>query len=168
MSVHIFRGGKFHPQSGGRLISSNLRRPPPFLPKSQVGYGVGGVLKPIARKLLSTLKSQAKKIPGYLGRVAKRQGKKAAKEIIVGLISGKIKKGKRKQAIKRIAVSNLKQAKQNIQKILVKEISRPKQKSLVKKTNMPKQKKTSRKRKPFFLAYKNKPTKRRRKYIFDK
>ena len=53
-------------------------------------------LNPIAKKLLTTLKGQARKIPGYLGRVVKRHGKKAVKQatkqVISGIFTGKIKK----------------------------------------------------------------------------
>ena len=114
MSIHVFHGGRV-PQSGGRLISNNLGRPSIFLPRAQVGYGIGGVLKPLARTLLTTLKSQAKKIPGYLGKIA-------AQQLITGVISGKIKKGQRKKAIKRLAVSNLQKAQQNIKKDIKKAV----------------------------------------------
>ena len=133
-------------------------------------------LNPIAKKLLTTLKGQARKIPGYLGRVVKRHGKKAVKQatkqVISGILTGKIKKGNRKQAAKRIAISNFKQAQENIKKTIIKDIikpkPKPKPKMMLKKTTMPKQQKISRKRKPFYLAYRNKPAKRRRKDIFDK
>ena len=72
MSIHVFHGGGVRPQSGGRLISNNLGKPKIFLPNAQVGYGIGGVLKPLARTLLTTLKDQAKKIPRYLGKIAKK------------------------------------------------------------------------------------------------
>ena len=170
MSINVFRGGKFRPQSGGRLISNNLGRPNIFLPNSQVGYGFGSALKPIAKKLLTTLKGQARKIPGYLGRVVKRHGKKAVKQatkqVISGILTGKIKKGNRKQAAKRIAISNFKQAQQNIKKTIIKDITKPKRK--MPKQQQQQQQKISRKRKPFYLAYRNKPAKRRRKDIFDK
>ena len=66
MSIHTYHGGKFTPQSGGRLIPSTLGQPKIFLPNAQVGYGIGGVLKPLARGLLqkfatSTLKKDLKK-----------------------------------------------------------------------------------------------------------
>ena len=105
-------------------------------------------LNPIAKKLLTTLKGRARKIPRYLGRVAKKHGKKAAKELIAGVLSGKMKKGQRKKAVKRIAVSNLQKAKQDIQKAVIKSISRPKQK------------KQPRKRKAFYLPYRNRPAKK--------
>ena len=156
MSIVVFRGGKYHPQSGGRLITNKLGRPNIFLPNSQVGYGFGGVLRPLGRKVLTALKGQVRKIPKYLGRVVKRHGKNAAKQLIAGVLSGKIKKGQRKKAVKRIAVSNLQKAKQDIQKAVIKSISPPKQK------------KQPRKRKAFYLPYRNKPTKKRRKDICDK
>ena len=162
MSIHTYHGGTFRPQSGGQLISSNKGRPKIFLPNAQVGYGIGGVLKPLARTLLTAVKGQAKKIPGYLGKLAKKHGKKAAQQLITGVISGKLKKGQRKKAVKRIAVSNLQKAKKDIQKAVIKSISQPKRKMTIKK------KKPSRKRKGFYLKYRTKPGKRRRKDIFDK
>ena len=72
MSIHTYHGGTFRPQSGGRLISSTLGQPKIFLPRAQVGYGIGGVLKPLARTLFTSLRGQAKQIPGYLGRIAKK------------------------------------------------------------------------------------------------
>ena len=79
MSIHTYHGGKFtpqsggrliyRPQSGGRLISRALEPPTPFLPSTQVGYGIGSLFKPLAR----TVKSQAKKVPRYLGKLVKRQ-----------------------------------------------------------------------------------------------
>ena len=86
----------------------------------------------------------------------KKHGKKAAQQLITGVISGKIKKGQRKKAIKRLAVSNLQKAKQDIKKAVIKSISQPKQK------------KQPRKRKAFYLPYRNKPAKKRRKDSFDK
>ena len=163
MSIHTYHGGKFRPQSGGRLLSRNMGGPKIFLPNGQVGYGIGGVLKPLARTLLSSLKGQAKKIPGYLGKLAKKHGKKAAQQLITGVIAGKFKKGQRKKAVKRIAVSNLQKAKKDIQKAVIKSISQPKRKMPVKKKTKP-----SRKRKGFYLSYRTRPGKRRRKYIFDK
>ena len=107
-------------------------------------------LNPLARTVLSAIKGQAKKIPGYLGKLAKKHGKKAAQQLITGVIAGKIKKGQRKKAVKRIAASNL-------QKAVLRSISQPKRKM-----------KPSRKRKGFSLKYRTKPGKRRRKDIFDK
>ena len=160
------------PQSGGRLISNNLGRPSIFLPRAQVGYGIGGVLKPLARTLLTTLKSQAKKIPGYLGKIAKKHGKKAAQQLITGVISGKIKKGQRKKAIKRLAVSNLQKAQQNIKKdikkAVIKSIRPQKPKATPKPKPKAKAKKQPLKRKALFLSYRRKPIKKRRKDIFDK
>ena len=163
MSIRTFHGGKFRPQSGGRLISNTLGQPKVFLPRTQVGYGIGGVLKPLARTVFSAVKGQAKKIPGYLGKLAKKHGKKAAQQLITGVITGKFKKGQRKKAVKRIAVSNLQKAKKDIQKAVIKSITQPKRKMPVKKKTKP-----SRKRKGFYLAYRTKPDKRRRKDIFDK
>ena len=157
MSIHTYRGGTFRPQSGGRLLSRNMGGPKIFLPNGQVGYGIGGVLKPLARTLLSSLKGQAKKIPGYLGKLAKKHGKKAAQQLITGVIAGKFKKGQRKKAVKRIAVSNLQKAKKDIQKAVIKSIRQPKRKM-----------KPSRKRKGFYLSYRTRPGKKRRKDIFDK
>ena len=92
----------------------------------------------------------------------KKHGKKAAQQLITGVISGKIKKGQRKKAIKRLAVSNLQKAKQDIKKAVIKSISQSKQRK------QPKQKKQPRKRKAFYLPYRNKPAKKRRKDSFDK
>ena len=131
MSVHIFRGGKFKPQSGGRLISNNLGSPNVFYPNNQMGYGIGGVLRPLGRKLITTLKAPAKKAAMVLGRIIKKQGKKAAKEIIAGALSGKFKKGNRKQAIKQITTANLRQAKKEIKKQVIKNLN-------MSKTSMPK------------------------------
>ena len=114
-------------------------------------------LNPLARTVLSAIKGQAKKIPGYLGKLAKKHGKKAAQQLITGVIAGKIKKGQRKKAVKRIAASNLQKAKKDIQKAVLRSISQPKRKM-----------KPSRKRKGFSLKYRTKPGKRRRKDIFDK
>ena len=175
MSIHTYHGGKFRPQSGGRLIyrpqsggrliSRALEPPTPFLPSTQVGYGIGGVLKPLARTVFKAVKSQAKKIPGYLGKIAKKHGKKAAKQLVTGVIAGKFKKGQRKKAVKRLVASNLQKAKKDIQKdiqkAVIKSISRPKRKMSAKK-------KISHKRKGFSLKYRTKPAKRRRKDIFDK
>ena len=132
MSVHIFRGGKFKPQYGGRLISNNLGSPNVFYPNNQMGYGIGGVLRPLGRKLITTLKAPAKKAAMVLGRIIKKQGKKAAKEIIAGALSGKFKKGNRKQAIKQITTANLRQAKKEITKQVIKNLNIPS------KTSMPK------------------------------
>ena len=106
----------------------------------------------------------------------KKHGKKAAQQLITGVISGKIKKGQRKKAIKRLAVSNLQKAQQNIKKDIKKAVlksirpqkpkSTPKPKP--KATPKSKAKKQSLKRKALFLPYRRKPTKKRRKYIFDK
>ena len=131
MSVHIFRGGKFKQQSGGRLISNNLGSPNVFYPNNQMGYGIGGVLRPLGRKLITTLKAPAKKAAMVLGRIIKKQGKKAAKEIIAGALSGKFKKGNRKQAIKQITTANLRQAKKEIKKQVIKNLN-------MSKTSMPK------------------------------
>ena len=114
-------------------------------------------LNPLARTVLSAIKGQAKKIPGYLGKLAKKHGKKAAQQLITGVIAGKIKKGQRKKAVKQIAASNLQKAKKDIQKAVLRSISQPKRKM-----------KPSRKRKGFSLKYRTKPGKRRRKDIFDK
>ena len=92
----------------------------------------------------------------------KKHGKKAAQQLITGVIAGKFKKGQRKQAVKRIAASNLQKAKKDIQKAVIKSISQPKRKKAAKKT------KPSRKRKGFYLSYRTRPGKRRRKDIFDK
>ena len=141
MSIHVFHGGQV-PQAGKGLISNNLGRPSIFLPRAQVGYGIGGVLKPLARTLLTTLKSQAKKIPGYLGKIAKKHGKKAAQQLITGVISGKIKKGQRKKAIKRLAVSNLQKAQQNIKKDIKKAVLKSIRPQKPKSTPKPKPKAT--------------------------
>ena len=165
MSIKVFRGGRV-PQSGGRFLPSSIGRPNVFFPNNQVGYGIGGVLKPLARTVFAAVKGQAKKLPGYLGKIAKKHGKRAAQQLITGVIAGKFKKGQRKKAVKRIAASNLQKAKKNIQKdiqkAVIKSISRPKRKMTTKKT------KPSRKRKGFSLKYRTKPGKRRRKDIFDK
>ena len=161
MSIHTFRGGNFRRQSRGRLISSTLGQPKIFLPQAQVGYGIGGVLKPLARTVFSAVKGQAKKIPGYLGKIAKRHGKKAAQQLVAGVIAGKFKKGKRKKAVKRLTASTLQKAKKDIQKDI--------QKAVFKSVSQPKRKmKSSRKRKGFSLKYRTRPGKRRRKDIFDK
>ena len=161
MSIHTFHGGKV-PQSGGRLISSTFGQPKIFLPNAQVGYGIGGILKPLARTVFGAVKGQAKKVPRYLGKIAKRQGKKVAQQVIIGALTGKIKKGKRKRAVKRLATSTLQKAKKDIQKDI--------QKAVAKTINRPTRKiatkvGSSRKRKGLFLKYR---TKRRRKDIFDK
>ena len=160
MSIHTFHGGKV-PQSGGRLISSTLGQPKIFLPQAQVGYGIGGVLKPLARTVYSAVKGQAKKIPGYLGKLAKKHGKKAAQQLVTGVITGKFKKGQRKKAVKRLIASNVKKVKKDIQKdiqkAVTKSIGQPKRK-------MPAKKKLHKKR----LFLKSRPGKRRRKDIFDK
>ena len=161
MSIHTFHGGNFRRQSGGRLISSTLGQPKIFLPQAQVGYGIGGVLKPLARTVFSAVKGQAKKIPGYLGKIAKKHGKKAAQQLVAGVIAGKFKKGKRKKAVKRLTASTLQKAKKDIQKDI--------QKAVFKSVSQPKRKmKSSRKRKGFSLKYRTRPGKRRRKDIFDK
>ena len=161
MSIHTFHGGNFRRQSGGRLISSTLGQPKIFLPHAQVGYGIGGVLKPLARTVFSAVKGQAKKILGYLGKIAKRHGKKAAQQLVAGVIAGKFKKGKRKKAVKRLTASTLQKAKKDIQKDI--------QKAVFKSVSQPKRKtKSSRKRKGFSLKYRTRPGKRRRKDIFDK
>ena len=90
----------------------------------------------------------------------KKHGKKAAQQLITGVIAGKFKKGQRKKAVKRLAASNLQKAKKDIQKVVIKSISQPKRKMAAKKKTKP-----SRKRKGFYLKYR---TKRRRKDIFDK
>ena len=144
MSIHTYHGGAYRPQSGGRLISRALGPPTPFLPRPQVGYGIGGVLKPLARTLFTAAKGQAKKIPAYLGKLVKRHGKKAAQQVITGVLAGKFKKGKRKKAVKRIIASNVQKAKKDIQKAVIKSISQPKRKMTAKK-------KTSHKRKRFFF-----------------
>ena len=177
MSIHVFHGGRV-PQSGKGLISPNLGRPSIFLPRAQVGYGLGGVLKPLARTVLTAVKGQVKKIPGYLGKIAKKHGKKAAQQLITGVISGKIKKGQRKKAIKRLAVSNLQKAQQDIKKDIKKAVIKsirpqkpkttPKAKPKAKPRAKPKAKRQSLKRKALFLPYRIKPTKKRRKDIFDK
>ena len=175
MSIHTFHGGKFRPQSGGRLIYrpqsggtliSRASTPPtPFLPGTQVGYGLGGVLKPLARTVYTAAKGQLKKIPKYLGKLAKRHGKKAAKQVFTAAISGQFKKGQRKKTVKRLVASNLQKVKKDIrkdiQKAVAKSIRQPTRK-------MPTKKKPSHKRKGFSLKYRTKPAKRRRKDIFDK
>ena len=165
MSIHTFHGGNFRHQSGGRLISRALQPPTPFLPNAQVGYGIGGVLKPLARTIFSAVKGQAKKIPGYLGKIAKKHGKKAAQQLVTGVIAGKFKKGQRKKAVKRLVASNLQKAKKDIQKdirkAVAKSISHPKRK-------MPKKKSRPSHKKRFFLKSRTRPSKRRRKDIFDK
>ena len=165
MSIHTFHGGNFTPQSGGRLISRALQPPTGFLPNAQVGYGIGGVLKPLARTVFKAVKSQAKKIPGYLGKLAKKHGKKAAQQLVTGVIAGKFKKGQRKKAVKRLVASNLQKAKKDIQKdiqkAVAKSISQPKRK-MSKKKSRPSHKKR------FFLKSRTRPSKKRRKDIFDK
>ena len=169
MSIHTYRGGTFRPQSGGRLISSTLGQPKIFLPQAQVGYGIGGLLKPLAKTVFTAAKGQAKKVPRYLGKLVKRHGKKAAKQaaqqVVAGVLSGKYKKGQRKKAVKRLVAANVQKAKKDIQKdiqkAVVKSISQPKRK-MAAKTH------SSRKRKGFFLKYRTRPGKRRRKDIFDK
>ena len=161
MSIHTFHGGNFRRQSGGRLISSTLGQPKIFLPHAQVGYGIGGVLKPLARTVYTAAKGQLKKIPKYLGKLAKRHGKKAAKQVFAAAVSGQLKKGKRKKAVKRLTASTLQKAKKDIQKDI--------QKAVFKSVSQPKRKmKSSRKRKGFSLKYRTRPGKRRRKDIFDK
>ena len=166
MSIHTYHGGNFRRQSGGRLISSTLGQPKIFLPSAQVGYGIGGVLKPLARTVFSAVKGQAKKIPGYLGKLAKKHGKKAAQQLITGVIAGKFKKGQRKKAVKRLIASNVKKAKKDIQKdirkAVAKSISQPKRKMSAKKKLKPSRKKR------LFLKSRTRPGKRRRKDIFDK
>ena len=71
MSIHVFHGGQV-PQAGKGLIPNNLGRPSIFLPRAQVGYGIGGVLKPLARTLFTAVKGQVKKNPKYLGKIAKK------------------------------------------------------------------------------------------------
>ena len=160
MSIKVFHGGKV-PQSGGFLPNA---RPNIFFSKGQVGYGIGGVLKPLARTVFAAVKGQAKKIPGYFGKIAKRHGKKAAQQLVAGVIAGKFKKGKRKKAVKRLTASTLQKAKKDIQKDI--------QKAVFKSISQPKRKmKVSRKRKGFSLKYRTrniKLGKRRRKDIFDK
>ena len=176
MSIHTFRGGKFtpqsggrliyRPQSGGRLISRALEPPTPFLPNAQVGYGIGGLLKPLAR----TVRSQAKKVPRYFGKLVKRHGKKAVKsaaqQVAAGVLSGKYKKGKRKKAVKRLVAANVQKVKKDIQKNIQKDIQKAvgKVAKVAKVAKVP----SSRKRKGFFLKYRTRPGKRRRKDIFDK
>ena len=160
MSIKVFHGGRV-PQSGGRFLSNTSGRPNIFFSKGQVGYGIGGVLKPLARTVFAAVKGQAKKIPGYFGKIAKRHGKKAAQQLVAGVIAGKFKKGKRKKAVKRLTASTLQKAKKDIQKDI--------QKAVFKSVSQPKRKmKASRKRKGFSLKYRTRPSKRRRKDIFDK
>ena len=162
MSIHTFQGGNFRRQSGGRLISSTLGQPKIFLPRPQMGYGIGGVLKPVARTVYTAAKGQLKKLPKYLGKLAKRHGKTAAKQVYTAAISGQFKKGQRKKTLKRIIASTAQKAQQNIKKdikkAVLKSVRRPKSKA----------KKQSVKRKALFLPYRRKPNKKRRKDIFDK
>ena len=171
MSIHTFHGGKVPqsggrlisiPQSGGRLISSTFGQPKVFLPQAQVGYGIGGVLKPLARTVYTAAKGQLKKLPKYLGKLAKRHGKKAAKQVFAAAVSGQLKKGQRKKTLKRIVASNVQKAQQNIKKDI--------KKAVLKSVRQPKSKakKQSVKRKALFLPYRRKPIKKRRKDIFDK
>ena len=163
MSIKVFRGGRV-PQSGG-ILPNTMGRPKIFFSNGQVGYGIGGVLKPLARTVFAAVKGQAKKIPGYFGKIAKKHGKKAAQQLVAGVIAGKFKKGKRKKAVKRLTASTLQKAKKDIQKdiqrAVFKSVSQPKRR-------MPAKKQPSRKRKRFFLKYRTPPSKRRRKDIFDK
>ena len=162
MSIHTFQGGNFRRQSGGRLISRALEPPTGFLPSPQMGYGIGGVLKPVARTVYTAAKGQLKKLPKYLGKLAKRHGKTAAKQVYTAAISGQFKKGQRKKTLKRIIASTAQKAQQNIKKdikkAVLKSVRRPKSKA----------KKQSVKRKALFLPYRRKPIKKRRKDIFDK
>ena len=159
MSIKVFRGGRV-PQSGG-FLPNTMGKPKIFFSNGQVGYGIGGVLKPLARTVFAAVKGQAKKIPGYLGKIAKKHGKKAAQQLVAGVIAGKFKKGKRKKAVKRLTASTLQKAKKDIQKDI--------QKAVFKSVSQPKRKmKSSRKRKGFSLKYRTRPGKRRRKDIFDK
>ena len=157
MSIHTFHGGRV-PQSGG-VLPNTMGRSKIFFSNGQVGYGIGGVLKPLARTVFAAVKGQAKKIPGYFGKIAKKHGKKAAQQLVAGVIAGQYKKGKRKKAVKRLAASTLQKAKKDIQKDI--------QKAIFKNVRQPKRKmKPSRKRKG--LVLKSRPHKRRRKDIFDK
>ena len=157
MSIKVFHGGRV-PQSGG-VLPNTLGRPRVFFPNGQVGYGIGGVLKPLARTVYAAVKRQAKKIPGYVGKLAKKHGKKAAQQLVTGVIAGDFKKGKRKKAVKRLAASTLQKAKKDIQKDI--------QKAIFKNVRQPKRKmKPTRKRKG--LVLKSRAHKRRRKDIFDK
>ena len=159
MSIKVFRGGRV-PQSGG-VLPNTMGRSKIFFSNGQVGYGIGGVLKPLARTVFAAVKGQAKKIPGYFGKIAKKHGKKAAQQLVAGVIAGKFKKGKRKKAVKRLAASTLQKAKKDIQKDI--------QKAIFKSVRQPKRKmKPSRKRKGLVLKYRTRPGKRRRKDIFDK
>ena len=167
MSIQVFHGGRV-PQSGKGLISPNLGQPTIFLPRTQVGYGLGGVLKPLARTVYTAAKGQLKKIPRYLGKLAKRHGKKAAKQVVAAAISGQFKKGQRKQTLKRIAASRVQKAQQNIKKDIKKAVLKSVQKPKSKSKSKPKAKKQSIKRKALFLPYRRKPLKKRRKDIFDK
>ena len=168
MSIQVFHGGVV-PQSGkGGLISPNLGKHTIFLPRAQVGYGLGGVLKPLARTVYTAAKGQLKKIPKYLGKLAKRHGKKAAKQVVAAAISGQLKKGQRKQTLKRIAASRVQKAQQNIKKDIKKAVLKSVQKPKSKSKSKPKAKKQSVKRKALFLPYRRKSLKKRRKDIFDK
>ena len=170
MSIKVFHGGRV-PQSGGVLpigvgrpqyggvLPMGIGREKIFFPKGQVGYGIGGVLKPLARMVYAGVKKQAKKIPGYIGKLAKRHGKKAAQHLVTGVIAGDFRKGNRKKAVKRLAASTLQKAKKDIQKDI--------QKAIFKNVRQPKRKmKPTRKRKG--LVLKSRAHKRRRKDIFDK
>ena len=166
MSIQVFHGGRV-PQSGKGLISPNLGKPTIFLPRAQVGYGLGGVLKPLARTVYAAAKGQLKKLPKYLGKLVKKHGKKAAKQVVAAAISGQLKKGQRKQTLKRIAASNVQKAQQNIKKDIKKAVQKSVKKQ--KSKSKPKSKaKKSVKRKALFLPYRRKPLKKRRKDIFDK
>ena len=159
MSIKVFHGGRV-PQSGG-VLPIGIGREKIFFPKGQVGYGIGGVLKPLARMVYAGVKKQAKKIPGYVGKLAKKHGRKAAQHLVTGVIAGDFRKGNRKKAVKRLAASTLQKAKKDIQKDI--------QKAVFKSVSQPKRKmKSSRKRKGFSLKYRTRPGKRRRKDIFDK
>ena len=159
MSIKVFHGGKV-PQSGG-FLPNNIGSRKIFFPHGQVGYGIGGILKPLARTVFTAVKGQAKKIPGYFGKIAKKHGKKAAQQLVAGVIAGKFKKGKRKKGLKRLTASTLQKAKKDIQRDI--------QKAVIKNVRQPKRKMTpSRKRKGLTLKYRTRPSKRRRKDIFDK
>ena len=165
MSIQVFHGGVV-PQLGKGLLSPNLGKPTIFLPRAQVGYGIGGVLKPLARTVLAAAKGQLKKVPKYLGKLIKKHGKKTAKQVVSAAIAGQFKKGQRKQTLKRIAATNIQKAQQNIKKDIKKAVQRSVKKSKSKPKS--KAKKQSVKRKALFLPYRRKSLKKRRKDIFDK
>ena len=167
MSIQVFHGGVI-PQAGKGLISPNLGKPTIFLPRAQVGYGLGGVLKPLARTVFAAAKGQLKKLPKYLGKLVKKHGKKTAKQVVAAAISGQLKKGQRKQTLKRIAATNIHKAQQNIKKDIKKAVQKSVKKQKSKLKSKPKAKKTSVKRKALFLPYRRKSLKKRRKDIFDK